>query len=198
MEASTSRVPGKDYVMTETASTSAARAARKADRLYGELLILLAVVSAAAPLFVADTLTWTLVLAGLAGLWWLAIDRTPRGLIAGAGWALITFGLGCQLAFHDSLSVLPLGLTLGASFLLLGVAELMLGIRRYSRRPAARLVLIAGAVVVVVFGLSLSVIGSQLPPWAGGAAIAAMFGTFGVGLLLGARRRAKSSYGQEA
>lgn len=56
---------------------------READRLYGELLIILAVLSAAAPLFVEATLAWSLLLTGVAGVWWIAIDRTPRGLLAG-------------------------------------------------------------------------------------------------------------------
>lgn len=68
---------------------------REVDRLYGELLIILAVLSAAAPLFVEATLAWSLLLTGVAGVWWIAIDRTLRGLLAGAAWALIALGSAC-------------------------------------------------------------------------------------------------------
>ena len=52
----------------------------EADRYYGFLLILLAIASATAPLFVEATLGWTLFLAGLVGGTWLVFDRTPDGL----------------------------------------------------------------------------------------------------------------------
>jgi hypothetical protein len=160
--------------------------ARGADRLYGELLILLAVVSAAAPLFVEATLAWTLFLAGLAGIWWVAVDRSTRGLLAAAGWTLVTLGLGLHLAFHILLGVVPLGLTLGLGFVLLGAAELSLGAERYRRRAAARIALIAGGAAAVLFGLAVPVVWPSLPSWAGGATVAVMFATFGAGLLIGA------------
>jgi len=167
--------------------------ARRADRLYGELLILLAAISALAPLFAEATLAWTLFLAGVAGLWWLAIDRSPRGLFAAAGWTLVALGLGYHLAFHAFLGVTHLGLILGAGFLLLGAAELFLGAQRYRARPIARLVMIAGGLVSIGFGLTVPLAFPDLPDWAGGATVATMFASFGAGLLIGDRRAASGS-----
>jgi hypothetical protein len=174
--------------MTEDSETSSLRRARGADRLYGELLILLAAISAAAPFFVEATLAWTLFLAGLAGVWWVALDRTPRGLLAAGGWTLVTAGLGFHLAFHAFLGVIPLGLTLGLGFVLLGIAELSLGVERYRRRPAARLALVVGGAAAVMFGISIPLAWPDLPSWAAAATIAVMFGAFGAGLLIGSAR----------
>jgi len=163
---------------------------REVDRLYGELLVILAVLSAAAPLFVEATLAWSLLLTGIAGVWWVAVDRTPRGLIAGVAWALIALGLGAHLTFHILLGAFPLDIALGGGFLLLGVAELCLGLERYRRRPAARLVTVAGGGAAIVFGLSVPFLWPNLPAWAGAGAVALMLGGFGAGLLIsGARRR---------
>ena len=170
---------------------------REVDRLYGELLVILAVLSAAAPLFVEATLAWSLLLAGIAGVWWIAIDRTPRGLIAGAAWALIALGLGAHLTFHILLGALPLDIALGGGFLLLGIAELWLGLERYRRRPAARLVTVAGGAVAIVFGLSVPFVWPNLPAWAGALVVALTLGEFGAGLLIGgARRRRRAKAGE--
>jgi len=170
-------------------TTAPSALTREADRLYGELLLILAVLSAAAPLFVEATLAWSLLLAGVAGVWWLAVDRTPRGLLAGVAWALIAIGLGLHLSLHVMLSVVPLELALGLGFILLGVAELWLGIDRYRRRPAARLVTIAGGAVAVVFGVAAPLVWPSLPSWAGAVTVSLMFAGFGAGLLIGGSRR---------
>ncbi len=175
--------------MVLTLKTAPSALTREADRLYGELLLMLAVLSAAAPLFVEATLAWSLLTAGVAGVWWIAIDRTPRGLLAGAAWALIALVLGLQLTFHLGLDLLPLDLALGGGFLLLGVAELWLGLERYSRRPAARLATLAGGAVAAAFGLACPLIWPSLPSWAGAATVALMLGGFGAGLLIGGGHR---------
>ncbi|HLK25955.1 MAG TPA: hypothetical protein VKT30_14980 [Caulobacteraceae bacterium] len=161
---------------------------READRLYGELLLILAILSAAAPLFVEATLAWSLLTAGIAGVWWIAVDRTPRGLLAGVAWAVIALALGLQLTFHLLIDVLPLDLALGGGFVLLGVAELWLGLERYRRRPAARIVMVVGGAVAVVFGVSAPLVWPSLPNWAGAATVALMMGGFGAGLLIGSLR----------
>jgi uncharacterized membrane protein HdeD (DUF308 family) len=166
--------------------------AREADRLYGELLILLGLLSAAAPLFVESTLAWALLLAGVAGVWWMALDRTPRGMVAGAAWTLITLGLGLHLSFHILLDVLPLEMTLALGFILLGVAELALGIERGSRRRLSRPILVLGGGVAIVFGISVPIVWPDIPAWTGPATVSIMFITFGAGLLIG-RKRARSA-----
>lgn len=166
---------------------SAAQQARAADRFYGFFLILLALASAAAPMFVEATLAWTLLLAGLVGLSWLAFDRSPRGFIAAAGWALVALGMGLHLVFHAFLGVISLGLVLGLGFVLLGAAEILFGVERY-RPGAARLALIAGGAIAIGFGLSIPIIWPALPSWAGGDVMAVMFAGFGAALLIGAAR----------
>ena len=166
---------------------------READRLYGELLIILAVLSAAAPLFVEATLAWSLLLTGVAGVWWIAIDRTPHGLLAGAAWALIALGLGLHLAFHILLGAFPLDIALGGGFLLLGIAELWFGLERFRRRPTARLVTIAGGAVAIVFGLSVPFVWPNLPTWAGAATVSLMLAGLGAGLLIGGARRRRQA-----
>lgn len=180
--------------MSDQRNLSSKRLARGADRLYGELLIALAAFSAAAPLFVEATLAWSLLLAGLAGLWWIGLDRTPRGMVAAAGWSFITLGLGAHLTFHVALGVAPLEVTLGLGFILLGFAELMLGIERYRRRSMARLASVAGGAVAVAFGIVFPFAWPDVPAWLAAVAVAGMFATFGVSLLVGdaserARRR---------
>jgi uncharacterized membrane protein HdeD (DUF308 family) len=162
--------------------------ARGADRLYGDLLILLAALSAAAPFFAEATLAWTLLVAGVAGVWWIALDRTMHGFLASVGWTLVSLGLGLHLAFHIGIDVLPLQGTLAAGFILLGVTELLLGVERYRRRPVARLALIVGAAVAIAFGVAVPLALPEMPDWLISTAVAVMLGTFGVGLLLGARR----------
>ncbi|HXQ12270.1 MAG TPA: hypothetical protein VN805_14840 [Caulobacteraceae bacterium] len=162
---------------------------REVDRLYGELLLVLAVLSAAAPLFVEATLAWSLLLTGVAGVWWIAIDRTLRGLLAGLAWALIALGLGLHLTFHFLLGALPLDIALGGGFLLLGIAELWFGLERFRRRPTARLVTVAGGAVAIVFGLSVPFAWPNLPSWAGAATVSLMLAGLGGGLLIGSARR---------
>jgi hypothetical protein len=110
--------------------------AKRADRFYGAFLILLAIASAVAPLFAEATLAWTLLLAGLIGISWLALDRTPRGFLAAVGWSLVAFGLGLHLVFHVLLNVISLDLTLGLGFIILGAAEILFGFERYPGRQA--------------------------------------------------------------
>jgi uncharacterized membrane protein HdeD (DUF308 family) len=161
------------------------RQAREADRFYGAFLIVLAAVSAAAPLFAESVLAWTLFLAGIAGVCWVALDRTPRSLLAAAGWTLVTLGLGFQLVFHDLLSLASLGLTLGLGFILLGAAEILFGFERYRRFPGARTLTVVGGAAAVAFGISAPIIWPDMPTWAGAATVAAMFATFGVSLIAG-------------
>jgi uncharacterized membrane protein HdeD (DUF308 family) len=158
---------------------------READRLYGELLILLGLLSLAAPFFVEATLAWSLFLAGVAGAWWWLLDRSPRGILAAAAWVLIALGLGLHLSFHILLGAIPLDLTLGGGFVLLGAAELLLGVERYRRRWAARLLMIAGGAAAIVFGVCVPIVWPAIPNWAGAVTIATMFIGFGAGLLLG-------------
>jgi uncharacterized membrane protein HdeD (DUF308 family) len=165
---------------------------REIDRLYGELLVILAVLSAAAPLFVEATLAWSLLLTGVAGVWWIAIDRTMRGLCAAVAWALIALGLGLHLAFHIFLGVFPLGLALGGGFVLLGIAELWFGLERHRRRPTARLVTVAGGAAAIAFGLSVPFMWPDLPSWAGAATVSLMLGGLGAGLLIGGFRRRRA------
>lgn len=166
---------------------SAAQQARGADRFYGFFLLLLAVASAAAPMFVEATLAWTLFLAGLAGLSWLALDRSPRGFLAAAGWALVALGLGFHLVFHAFLGMISLSLVLGLGFVLLGAAEIAFGVERY-RPGGARWALVAGGAIAVGFGLSIPLLWPALPNWAGGVAMAVMFAGFGAALLIGVAR----------
>lgn len=168
-----------------TPHLSERRKAREADRFYGAFLILLACASAAAPLFVEDILAWTLFLAGAAGVCWVALDRTPRSLLAAAGWTLVTLGLGLQLVFHDFVGMAWLGLTLGLGFVLLGAAEILFGFERYRRFPGARTLTVIGGAVAVIFGVAAPSILPSLPSWGGAAIVAAMFATFGVSLIAG-------------
>jgi hypothetical protein len=169
-------------------STASAKRTRAADRLYGDLLLLLAVIALTAPLFVEATLAWELVLVGACGVWWVFLDRTARGLAAAIGWALLTLGLGLHLAFHVGLGILPLDATLCVAFILLGAAELWLGLARYRTRPFARVALIVGAASALAFGVSVPLLWPDLPPWAASVAVSLMFGTLGAALLIGARR----------
>jgi len=173
--------------MSNDETAAKVRIARGADRLYGDLLIVLAVASLAAPLFAAATLAWALVLAGLAGVWWLFLDRTVHGMCAAAGWTLVTLALGLHLAFHIGLDIVPLDLTLCVGFLLLGGAELLLALARYGHRRGARLILIIGAASAAAFGLAVPFYLPAMPDWAPGVTLALMFAGVGVALLLGSR-----------
>ena len=161
---------------------------READRLYGELLVILAVLSLAAPLFVEATLAWSLLVAGIAGVWWIAVDRTPRGFLAGAAWAVIALALGLHLTFHFLVGEIPIYFALGGGFLLLGVAELWLGVERHHRRPLARVVTLIGGGVAVGFGVALPFVMPNLPSWASAVVVSIMLGGFGAGLLIGSFR----------
>jgi len=166
--------------------------AKRADRFYGAFLLLLAVASVIAPLFAEATLAWTLLLAGVIGLSWLMLDRTPRGFVAAIGWSLVALGLGLHLVFHVLLGVISLGLTLGLGFIILGAAEILFGFERYPHSKGARTALVLGGAAAIAFGVSIPLIWPEIPNWAGGATMGLMFAAFGVALELGAaRRRAK-------
>ena len=161
------------------------RHAREADRFYGVFLLVPAAASAAAPLFLDASLAWALFLAGLVGLSWLVLDRSPHGFVAAAGWTLLAGALGYHLAFHALLDVSWLALTLGGGFVLLGGAEIAFGLQRYRRVRPARLVLMIGGAAAVVFGVCVPLLWPGVPDWAGSATVAAMFAAFGLALLLG-------------
>ncbi len=165
------------------------RHAREADRFYGVFLIVLAVASAAAPLFVEATLAWALFLAGLVGLSWLVLDRSPHGFIAAIGWTVLAGALGYHLAFHALVDMSRLALTLGAGFVLLGGAEIAFGLQRYRRVRPARLVLMIGGAAAIAFGVFTPLLWPSVPDWAGSATVAAMFGAFGLALLLGSNAK---------
>jgi hypothetical protein len=167
----------------------AARHARDADRFYGAFLIILAVASAIAPLFVDATLAWALFLAGLVGLSWLLLDRSPHGLIAATGWTLLAGGLGYHLAFNELMDMTSLATTLGVGFVLLGGAEIIFGLQRYRRVRPARLALMAGGAIAVGFGIWAPLVWPGVHEWATSATIAAIFASFGLALLLGSNTR---------
>ena len=170
--------------------------ARRADRFYGAFLIALALASAVAPFFAAATLAWTLLLAGVIGATWLWLDRSPRGFMAAIGWTIVALGLGLHLVFHVFLNVIPLGLVLGLGFVILGLAEIVFGVERYSHSVGARIALVVGGGAAVAFGLAAFFVLPAMPPWAGGVTMGLMFAAFGVALELGAaRRRAKLQAG---
>jgi len=178
--------------MSDRQAFPGGESARSADRFYGAFLILLAVASALAPFFAEATLAWTLLLAGLIGAAWLALDRSPQGFLAAAGWTLVALGLGLHLGFHILLDVVPISLTLGLGFVLLGVAEILFGLERYPHSKGARVALVIGGAGAVAFGIAAPAVWPDIPPWAGGATVGLMFAAFGVALELGAARtRAK-------
>ena len=160
--------------------------AKRADRFYGAFLILLAIASATAPLFAEATLGWTLLLAGLIGLTWLMLDRTPRGRVAASAWSLIALALGLHLVFHILLNVIPLGLAIGVGFVALGVAEALFGLERYSHSKGARVAMVLGGAAAFIFGVSVPLMWPDIPNWAGGVTMGLMFAAFGVALELGA------------
>jgi len=163
--------------------------AKRADRYYGAVLVLLAVISAVAPLFAEATLGWTLLLAGLIGLTWLVLDRTPQGQLAAIGWCVVALALGLHLVFHILLDVIPLGLALAGGFVLLGVAEILFGLERYAHSNGAKIAMVVGGAAAIAFGGSIPVVWPAIPNWAGGVTMGVMFAAFGVALELGAARR---------
>jgi len=178
-----------EQTMTEENDAPPTEPAREADRYYGFLLILLAIASATAPLFVEATLGWTLFLAGLVGGTWLVFDRTPRGYAAAVIWSATAFLLGLHLAFHFLLGIFPLGLVIGLSFLLMGVCEAVFGMTRFSHSRGARTTLGLGGAVSALFGVVTLVIWPNIPVWAGGAVVGSMFLAFGAALELGAAQK---------
>jgi uncharacterized membrane protein HdeD (DUF308 family) len=171
--------------MSETMPDAAV--AQDADRLYGEVLILLGLGSAVAPLFAPSVAAWSLLLAGVVGVWWIALDRTPRGFVAGVAWVLITFGIGLHLAFHVIADAMAVGLSLGLGTILLGVAELALGIERPTLRRWGRPIMVAGGVGAIAFAIAVPIVWPDIPPWTADAAVAILFVTFGAALLIGPR-----------
>ena len=172
--------------MSEDVDDTPTEPAKRADRFYGAFLILLAVASAMAPLFVGATLGWTLLLAGLIGLTWLMLDRTPRGRLAAIGWSLVALALGLHLVFHILLGVIPLGLTIGGGFILLGVAEILFGLERYAHSVGARVAMVFGGAAAFIFGVAVPIAFPDIPDWSGGVTMGLMFAAFGVALELGA------------
>jgi uncharacterized membrane protein HdeD (DUF308 family) len=175
--------------MSSIEASNAARHARDADRFYGAFLVILALASAVAPLFAEATLAWTLFLAGLVGLSWLVLDRSPHGLLAAIGWALLAGALGYHLAFHELMDMSGLAATLGVGFVLLGAAEILFGLQRYRRVRPARLALMTGGAITVGFGIWAPLVWPGVQEWAASATVAAMFASFGVALLIGSRAR---------
>ena len=179
--------------MSEETEVEPTEPAKQADRFYGAFLILLAIASAIAPLFAEATLAWTLLLAGLIGISWLALDRTPRGFLAAVGWSLVALGLGLHLVFHVLLGVISLGLTLGLGFVILGAAEIMFGFERYPHSKGAKLALVLGGAAAIAFGVAIPLAWPEIPNWAGGVTMGLMFAAFGIALEIGAaRHRAKT------
>jgi hypothetical protein len=175
--------------MADIEPSNQARHARDADRFYGAFLILLAIASAVAPLFVEQTLAWMLLLAGLVGFTWLLLDRSPHGLIAAIGWTLVAGALGYHLVFHELMDMSRLAVILGAGFITLGGAEIAFGLQRYRRVRPARMALLAGGAVAIGFGIWAPLVWPRVHEWATSATIAAMFGAFGLALLLGSNTR---------
>ena len=172
--------------MSENIDDVPSEPAKRADRLYGAFLMVLAVASAAAPMFAEATLGWTLLLAGLIGLTWLMLDRTPRGRLAAFGWSLVALALGAHLVFHMLLGVIPLDLAICGGFILLGLAEALFGMERYAHSVGARVAMVLGGLVALAFGISIPLTWPNIPNWAGGATMGLMLAAFGVALELGA------------
>jgi len=175
--------------MTDENDAPPTEPAREADRYYGFLLILLALMSAVAPLFADAFLGWSLFLAGLLGATWLFLDRTPRGYAAAATWTVVAFLLGVHLTFHLLLGFFPLGLVIGLSFLLMGVAEAVFGMTRYAHSRGARTVLGLAGAASGLFGVVTLIIWPQIPAWSGGTTLGLMFLALGVALELGAAQK---------
>jgi len=172
--------------VSETIDDVPTEPAKRADRLYGAFLIVLAVASAVAPLFAEATLGWTLLLAGVIGLTWLMLDRTPSGRLVAFWWSLVALALGVHLVFHVLLGAIPLGLAISTGFIMLGLAEALFGLQRYSHSIGARIAMVLGGVAALAFGISIPLTWPDIPHWAGGATMGLMFAAFGVALELGA------------
>jgi uncharacterized membrane protein HdeD (DUF308 family) len=175
--------------MTDENDAPPTEPAREADRYYGFLLFLLALVSVVAPLFAEAFLGWTLFLSGLIGGTWLFLDRTPRGYAAAATWSVVAFALGLHLTFHLLLGIFPLGLVIGLSFLIMGGAEAVFGMTRYSHSRGARIALGLAGVASGLFGVTTLIIWPNIPVWSGGATLGLMFAAFGAALELGAAQK---------
>ena len=172
--------------MSEEVDDVPTEPAKRADRFYGAFLMLLAAASAAAPLFAEATLGWTLLLAGLIGLTWLMLDRTPRGRLAAICWSLVALALGLHLVFHLLLGVIPLDYAIAGGFLILGVTEVLFGLERYAHSVGARVAMVFGGIAAFVFGVSVPLTWPDIPGWAGGVTMGLMLAAFGVALELGA------------
>jgi uncharacterized membrane protein HdeD (DUF308 family) len=172
--------------VSENTDVEPTEPAKRADRFYGVFLMLLAVASAVAPLLAEATLGWTLLLAGLIGLTWLMLDRTPRGRLAAIGWSLVALALGLHLVFHLLLGAIPLGLAIAVGFMILGGAEILFGMERYAHSNGARIAMVLGGVAALIFAVSIPLTWPDIPNWAGGATMGLMFAAFGVALELGA------------
>jgi uncharacterized membrane protein HdeD (DUF308 family) len=172
--------------MTEENDAPPNEPAREADRFYGLFLFLLAAASVVAPLFAEATLGWTLFLSGLIGGTWLWIDRTPRGYAAAVTWSLTALLLGLHLTFHLLLGFFPLGLVIGLSFLLMGVAEAVFGMTRYAHSRGARTVLGLAGAASGLFGVMTLILWPEIPVWSGGLTMGLMFAAFGAALEFGA------------
>lgn len=172
--------------MSENIDDVPTEPAKRADRFYGAFLIVLAAASSVASLFPEATLGWTLLLAGLIGLTWLMLDRTPRGRLAAICWSLVALALGLHLVFHVLLGVIPLDYAIAGGFIILGVTETLFGLERYSHSVGARVAMVLGGVAALVFGVSVPLTWPDIPNWAGGVTMGLMFAAFGVALELGA------------
>lgn len=166
-------------------------AAQVADRFYGVVLLALAVVSALAPMFAGAVLAWVLAIAGVSGLAWLLLDRTPRGFVAAAGWAIVALSLGLHLVLHALVEMGELALILTVGFVLLGGAEILFGVERYRRSRLARTLVVVAGAASIAFGLTITLVWPALPPWMASAVLSFMFGTLGAGLLIGSRHLAR-------
>lgn len=160
-----------------------------ADRFYGVFLILLGLLSALAPAFGGAELAWGLSLAGLGGGCWLLLDRSPRGFFAAVGWVVLCLGLGLQLIWRTEVSMEQLALTLAGGFVLLGVAEIVFGLKRFKPHSAPRIALVAGGAAAAGFGVALSLALPTLPNWLAGAVLGLVFAGFGAAMLISAGRR---------
>ena len=69
---------------------------------------------------------------------------------------------------------------------MLGVAEALFGLQRYSHSVGARIAMVLGGVAALAFGISIPLTWPDIPHWAGGATMGLMFAAFGVALELGA------------
>jgi len=62
----------------------------------------------------------------------------------------------------------------------------LFGLERYSHSNGAKVAMVLGGASALIFGVTISVVGSDIPNWAGGVTVGLMFVAFGVALELGA------------